>query len=130
MNGPSNFNSIKVRLELASSDIRMDSATSFQFHKGAIRTSITFRSEEACRIFQFHKGAIRTLKEAVRLAPCLNFNSIKVRLEHTTLRIRRTVTANFNSIKVRLEPLPDRCSHNANIFQFHKGAIRTNYRCA
>ena len=74
------FNSIKVRLELASKNA-YDSLHEFQFHKGTIRTVITkavngvimyFNSIKVrlelerkyfCSdyiIFQFHKGTIRT----------------------------------------------------------------------
>ena len=54
------FNSIKVRLELVTSD-------------GASVSSLQF---------QFHKGAIRTLLAAGINPTLANFNSIKVRLEH------------------------------------------------
>ena len=37
-----NFNSIKVRLELALDKLYRLSAQAFQFHKGAIRTNNTF----------------------------------------------------------------------------------------
>ena len=54
-----NFNSIKVRLErVAESAPTAD--TSFQFHKGAIRTSSPLFAILLFRLFQFHKGAIRT----------------------------------------------------------------------
>ena len=54
-----NFNSIKVRLErfLGSKKPRL---TTFQFHKGAIRTYRGSRCYRAVLTFQFHKGAIRT----------------------------------------------------------------------
>ena len=53
----------------------------FQFHKGTIRTDVTFRY-----IIFFH-----------------NFNSIKVQLEHTLFVGEDYEKANFNSIKVQLE---------------------------
>ena len=54
------FNSIKVRLERLS-DMRLSqSLMEFQFHKGAIRTPLTFIVRESTPKFQFHKGAIRT----------------------------------------------------------------------
>ena len=56
----SNFNSIKVRLELNITDPTLYSDASFQFHKGTIRTPLLF----------------------LALVLCLDFNSIKVRLEH------------------------------------------------
>ena len=55
----SNFNSIKVRLELNITDPTLYSDASFQFHKGTIRTPLLF----------------------LALVLCLDFNSIKVRLE-------------------------------------------------
>ena len=57
-----NFNSIKVRLEQLPQP------------KYVLATS-----------FQFHKGAIRTVQVKLNLLPILNFNSIKVRLEHTSI---------------------------------------------
>ena len=75
----------------------------FQFHKGAIRTSIRLALQTLIPSFQFHKGAIRTLNYASARAAYANFNSIKVRLE---LRFVMTIT----------------CTDK---FQFHKGAIRT-----
>ena len=90
-----------MRLEPASLS-SASSVSTFQFHKGAIRTiylvllilpvanfnSIKVRLEREMGIgisndllFQFHKGAIRTLRLATKLTECYNFNSIKVRLE-------------------------------------------------
>ena len=77
-----NFNSIKVQLELTTSDGVEVKRIAFQFHKGTIRTGIF--EPESCHIryfnsikvqlelmylalktliplFQFHKGTIRTL---------------------------------------------------------------------
>ena len=54
-----NFNSIKVRLE------RNEQA-----------------NYKASPIFQFHKGAIRTSISKLEITVLLYFNSIKVRLEH------------------------------------------------
>ena len=42
------------------------------------------------------------------------------------LEIYRSFKKNFNSIKVRLEPLYALGLIAAYLFQFHKGAIRTN----
>ena len=36
---------------------------------------------------------------------------------------------NFNSIKVQLEPYIGGSSSPISIFQFHKGTIRTSYKC-
>ena len=54
------------------------------------------------------------------------FNSIKVRLE-LILRGREQATIEgFNSIKVRLEHLKTHLPDLENLFQFHKGTIRTS----
>ena len=100
-----NFNSIKVRLER--------------------------RSSVCCRLyrlrFQFHKGAIRTGFRCPGLVECLDFNSIKVRLEQFAVEAYHISSGNFNSIKVRLELLlPLGPSPTMTVFQFHKGAIRTD----
>ena len=51
-----------MRLERLS-DMRLSqSLMEFQFHKGAIRTPLTFIVRESTPKFQFHKGAIRTLE--------------------------------------------------------------------
>ena len=55
------------------------------------------------------------------------FNSIKVRLELQIHFLQHYKCVNFNSIKVRLEHTY--FYHNFRmyiVFQFHKGAIRTN----
>ena len=96
------FNSIKVRLE-PTSPFANEKVTTFQFHKGAIRTNNYLVSDDKLYIFQFHKGAIRTVIKANIKSICIYFNSIKVRLEPLK----------------RQEPLP------VAVFQFHKGAIRT-----
>ena len=58
--GLQNFNSIKVQLELAIC-LLCETFTSFQFHKGTIRTEKPGSEPEARIKFQFHKGTIRTL---------------------------------------------------------------------
>ena len=119
------MHSIKVRLErffLAAIALLLG----FQFHKGAIRTSICrmpyprIRHFNSIKVrleqvyqgsgwmllhpFQFHKGAIRT----------------QMHLSHSTLLFH------FNSIKVRLEPSKRFLNISIELFQFHKGAIRTS----
>ena len=76
-------------------------------------------------IFQFHKGAIRTTIQAVGCTHHLDFNSIKVRLELLLPLQTCSPLLHFNSIKVRLEPKNGFCHHVFARFQFHKGAIRT-----
>ena len=89
-NEPTDFNSIKVRLEPGGSGSGTLPDTEFQFHKGAIRTeksklasarknyfnSIKVRLELNRRessapkpLFQFHKGAIRTIGETPPASP-------------------------------------------------------------
>ena len=55
-----------------------------------------------------------------------DFNSIKVRLEPDQKRKGYAYNRNFNSIKVRLERLQNSTTLSKYLFQFHKGAIRTN----
>ena len=53
------FNSIKVQLERM--NIRLRCAFSkFQFHKGTIRTKVSWSFWSRTSLFQFHKGTIRT----------------------------------------------------------------------
>ena len=59
-----NFNSIKVRLELESSD-QTKANIAFQFHKGTIRTCGIGRNPRYMPQFQFHKGTIRTRNDYV-----------------------------------------------------------------
>ena len=100
----SNFNSIKVRLELG--------------YYGNIISVLQF---------QFHKGTIRTARQSFILLTEANFNSIKVRLELWQQQSSSLSISNFNSIKVRLEQgaYAEPFSHYK--FQFHKGTIRTSY---
>ena len=118
--------------------------------------------------FQFHKGTIRTAEEGDICSRHLHFNSIKVQLEHIhphsnllplpfqfhkgtirtelpqleadygkvfqfhkgTIRTYRQPDAAilhqyFNSIKVQLEQLKVKITRGVSVFQFHKGTIRT-----
>ena len=83
--------------------------------------------DDAFLIFQFHKGTIRTIGPLRFWWLVSDFNSIKVRLEQTKVLIALAAIANFNSIKVRLELLGPACEVAMNIFQFHKGTIRTKH---
>ena len=60
--------------------------STFQFHKGTIRTLI--RQSLTCSIvlFQFHKGTIRTQLSDLQFRLYRDFNSIKVRLERGQAR--------------------------------------------
>ena len=99
-----NFNSIKVRLERAHLIIISDQVPNFN--------SIKVRLE------QQHSSNTRT--------PLYYFNSIKVRLEPFRLLSSEQPISDFNSIKVRLERLQNSTTLSKYLFQFHKGAIRTN----
>ena len=55
----------------------------------------------------------------------LDFNSIKVRLELSKVCQRHELQNYFNSIKVRLELDVAAVASHGQIFQFHKGTIRT-----
>ena len=58
------FNSIKVRLEHQDEQAGRKLQTTFQFHKGTIRTNQGQSIIDFCHVFQFHKGTIRTLVSA------------------------------------------------------------------
>ena len=58
----------------------------------------------------------------------MNFNSIKVRLELDGPFAHELDGVNFNSIKVRLELKLADDWYIPSLFQFHKGAIRTQLR--
>ena len=61
----------------------------------------------------------------------VDFNSIKVRLEHSIARSSLPSSSDFNSIKVRLELSVQIISLRITyLFQFHKGAIRTDMTAA
>ena len=119
-----NFNSIKVQLELVRLHIPFLGSRSFQFHKGTIRTfpcrdvyyvmryfnSIKVQLEQpktdartSVFIFQFHKGTIRTPDTLpFRLLPLIfQFHKGTIRTLH---RPRQRLSCHhFNSIKVQLE---------------------------
>ena len=97
------FNSIKVRLKLMTT-ISSGLTMTFQFHKGTIKTSNWSR-------FAYNG---------------LYFKSIKVRLKLPNRKGNERRVRHFNSIKVRLKlsVFPFQL-HISNIFQFHKGTIKT-----
>ena len=76
-------------------------------------------------LFQFHKGAIRTESGWSGRTMEIGFNSIKVQLELLKTAKNLTKYLCFNSIKVQLEPFQILLRPKNNLFQFHKGAIRT-----
>ena len=120
------FNSIKVRLKPASQS-PCPGSRQFQFHKGTIKT---YDNEHipylVCR-FQFHKGTIKTLMLVLIRLVILNFNSIKVRLKLLSHIRLLTHLFNFNSIKVRLKLAEVRKHEGWQLFQFHKGTIKTRF---
>ena len=75
--------------------------------------------------FQFHKGTIRTLLSYQHNYTRDYFNSIKVRLELPLVPVLPVVAVDFNSIKVRLEQKTNNNISPRHQFQFHKGTIRT-----
>ena len=97
----SNFNSIKVRLNLKAFDT-ICSLSAFQFHKGTIKPSICLVPSYYYKKFQFHKGTIKPKRRAIRHHLLIYFNSIKVRLNLGTLSRLLIQSSHFNSIKVRL----------------------------
>ena len=53
------------------------------------------------------------------------FNSIKVRLKLNSMHYDSEAKRNFNSIKVRLKPFFNSYPDSFEVFQFHKGTIKT-----
>ena len=97
------FNSIKVRLKQRKV-CYIPMITTFQFHKGTIKTGILVRGQP---LFLKH------------------FNSIKVRLKHHLFVSSKRLVLHFNSIKVRLKRQGRRRAWAVSLFQFHKGTIKT-----
>ena len=141
----SHFNSIKVRLKHQSKQMRQSGST-FQFHKGTIKTirilllkflliyfnSIKVRLKQQMvllilffHLFQFHKGTIKTSApiDFIIIATQFQFHkgTIKTRKAFTT----QLSISNFNSIKVRLKHSGFKTRRNIVKFQFHKGTIKT-----
>ena len=77
--------------------------------------------------FQFHKGTIRTVIDSITVFFFdSHFNSIKVQLERRFFAADFRNQRYFNSIKVQLEHNElSVCQSVNDIFQFHKGTIRT-----
>ena len=99
-----NFNSIKVRLELVSAVVQNIGNINFNSIKVRLEPIALDKLKELLS-FQFHKGTIRT-----------SFFQLL-----STFQVQY-----FNSIKVRLEPKYIRAKDGVGIFQFHKGTIRTS----
>ena len=148
LNGITNpgFNSIKVRLNLASTLSNRQQFFKFQFHKGTIKPRTTTNIKGSNTVFQFHKGTIKpgltggvtgllsgfqfhkgTIKPSAPLPVnwrLFGFNSIKVRLNHKNKGAVMLLFFGFNSIKVRLNHILPVWYDIANPFQFHKGTIK------
>ena len=121
------FNSIKVRLEPVKAVTDKIFYEAFQFHKGAIRTKHDGATAKTYNDFNSIKVRLELLSQYYPLGNSWNFNSIKVRLEHKGVADVGSICRYFNSIKVRLElPLSVHII-TESLFQFHKGAIRTNH---
>ena len=76
-----NFNSIKVRLELELVERNAFHNPDFNSIKVRLKLITPSSSMSYLSSFQFHKGTIRTWLVLVHLRLLQNFNSIKVRLE-------------------------------------------------
>ena len=103
-----------------------DNVFRFQFHKGTIRTNLSFDNNTTMELFQFHKGTIRTWPHGTSIEDDENFNSIKVQLELLVKSFSKLSIADFNSIKVQLERGEEIERAKQVAFQFHKGTIRTH----
>ena len=120
----SNFNSIKVRLNLTK-DLSFYALPSvFQFHKGTIKPQVRATNDTSRQPFQFHKGTIKPALLLYDSTECWAFQFHK----GTIKPLKRLTTNNrncyFNSIKVRLNPghsMEPKINHG---FQFHKGTIK------
>ena len=118
----------------------------FQFHKGTIKTaswsSLTFWWQDFNSIkvrlklpssvvtqsqiaFQFHKGTIKTPNSVEWQVNLPYFNSIKVRLKPKIKCVDGLTAQDFNSIKVRLKQEKRVKLALQELFQFHKGTIKT-----
>ena len=75
------FNSIKVRLELYSSICFFALSAYFNSIKVRLEQRAFIQSINQISTFQFHKGAIRTSIQNLDATQDQDFNSIKVRLE-------------------------------------------------
>ena len=98
-----NFNSIKVQLELSVPPVK---GKYFDFN--SIKVQLEPGSHQGfhdCHEFQFHKGTIRTGTPAPNGLIDLYFNSIKVQLERVNSPSGSLLISHFNSIKVQLEPV-------------------------
>ena len=117
-----------MRLELALFLAPVSSSAIFQFHKGAIRTSVLGSRDFVLFLFQFHKGAIRTrLDHRQSSLWVLHFNSIKVRLEHPDFAAQ-VLAHLFQFHKGAIRTSGSQASYYSQMrFQFHKGAIRTPF---
>ena len=119
-----NFNSIKVRLEHNS--LIFSTCRFLNFNSIKVRLELLHKEGRQLKSsFQFHKGAIRTTSTYAKQSKQHNFNSIKVRLERLAKVANVIEELHFNSIKVRLERNSKMAVSSRKIFQFHKGAIRT-----
>ena len=98
--------------------------SSFQFHKGTIKTSGDFKLASDKK-FQFHKGTIKTMRRRKGTIFFNDFNSIMVQLRLAVTKNKTFVHPNFNSIKVQLRQERHNIHATSGIFQFHKGTIKT-----
>ena len=121
-----NFNSIKVRLKRPIVLAFNPRISSFQFHKGTIKTQIFDLRRYFSSEFQFHKGTIKTSAFLSTTFQFFYFNSIKVRLKLEKQFNNDKWVWDFNSIKVRLKHSIVSKYRAYTLFQFHKGTIKTS----
>ena len=76
--------------------------------------------------FNSIKVRLKRNEQTTRLCLHSHFNSIKVRLKHSSDRNIHIGIEHFNSIKVRLKRNILSIVCHSDIFQFHKGTIKTS----
>ena len=119
------FNTTKVRLKLSfcknAPGVRV-----FQYHKGAIKTRL-YRFVRFRRIsFNTTKVRLKPARRAEQNPGFAGFNTTKVRLKQPLSGWPFQVMPGFNTTKVRLKLLHKE-SRRHLAFQYHKGAIKTNF---
>ncbi len=117
-----------VRLEVHISCLFLEFSNPFQFHYGAIGSSLKRAWHLAVNLFQFHYGAIGRKSCNTPGLKIENFNSIMVRLE--VLSDDKISSFNFISIPLwcdwKLCAFPN--YKEIPKFQFHYGAIGSLFR--
>ena len=97
----------------------------FQFHKGTIKTCLSFCTAIMVRNFNSIKVQLKLSWASCKAFALAYFNSIKVQLKPISIHRPRLPRSHFNSIKVQLKPTISCTCLLLCIFQFHKGTIKT-----